>query len=183
MLSPYAHWLRVKSDDLLNPKHGNRISLTLRGAAKSFLSNVSFLQAQLDVKLLHQLTKNGRVVLRTSLGYVASDDFSELPLSLKFLTGGSQSVRGYKYQSLGPGRYLFTASAEYQHRIFDQWNGALFYDMGNAFNDLSNIKLKQSIGIGVIRETPIGPLEIAIAKPLDKPGQPIRLVFNLGPAL
>ena len=69
------------------------------------------------------------------------DDLSVLPPSQRFFAGGDRSVRGYRYQRLGPtdaagavvgGRYLVTASAEVDYLFFRNYGAAVFYDAGNA---------------------------------------------------
>ncbi len=81
------------------------------------------------INIFFSPTDDSRVILRTDLGYTAVHDFNDLPLSLRFYAGGSQSVRGYEYQALGlpdGGRYLVVGSAEYQHQIYGNWNAAVF---------------------------------------------------------
>ncbi len=43
-----------------------------------------------------------RLLLRATLGAVATKDFISVPPSLRFYAGGEDSVRGYPYNSLGP---------------------------------------------------------------------------------
>ena len=62
-----------------------------------------------------------RALFRLQLGGMAVGDFDELATTERFYAGGDRSVRGYKYQTLGPsdesgnntgGRYLLTGSVE-----------------------------------------------------------------------
>ncbi|MCH7233176.1 BamA/TamA family outer membrane protein, partial [Glycomyces sp. L485] len=63
------------------------------------------------------------LILRAETGAVASREKLGVPSTFLFRAGGDQSVRGYGYQELGVqengatvgGRYLATASAEYQY--------------------------------------------------------------------
>ncbi|GAB4392788.1 MAG: BamA/TamA family outer membrane protein [Gammaproteobacteria bacterium] len=181
LLIPSTTWIYAKSDDLLNPTHGDKINFKVSGAQQGILANTSFLQFKIASTHLRSLTAKNRILLHTELGYTAADP-DDLPLSLSFLTGGSRSLRGFRYQSIGPGRYLVTGSIEYQYRFTENWYGTMFYDVGNAFNHAFN-PVKQSLGFGIKRQTPLGPLEIALASPISESGHSLRLVFNLGPEL
>jgi len=110
---------------------------------------------------------------------------------LRFFAGGDQSVRGYDYQSLSPensqgdkigGQYLFAASVEYQYSFAERWRLAGFYDQGNTFNSLSTPSLKSAVGVGVRWVSPVGPLRLDLAHPLDGEGG-VRLHFSMGPEL
>ena len=109
-------------------------------------------------KYIFSPTDDSRILLRTDLGYTVVHDFNDLPLSLRFFAGGTQSVRGYEYQSLGVpdgGRYLAVGSVEYQHLIIGNWSAAAFWDEGNAFDNF-NQGLDRGVGVGIVYKTPIG---------------------------
>lgn len=81
------------------------------------------------------------LLLRSELGAVASQGGNaSIPASLLFRAGGTSSVCGYGYRSIGndvngtgyPARYLATGSLEYQHRFNQQWGAALSCDSGTA---------------------------------------------------
>src|SRR5690606_9478919 len=113
------------------------------------------------------------------------------PASIRFFTGGDQSVRGYKYQTLGPenedgeivgGKHLIQASVETDFPIYgENWRMAFFYDTRNAFNDLDNYDMKHSVGLGLRWISPIGPVRIDLGHPLSDGG--IRLHITMGPDL
>lgn len=182
MLMPNLNWLRTKSDDPLSPNHGYQININLRGASRATISNTNFLQGLIQTKFLTSLTPNTRLITKAQLGYTAISDIDELPLSLRFYTGGSQTVRGYKYLGIGPGRTLVLGSIELQQRIKGNWYGAIFFDAGSVSNSLAG-NLQKSIGVGVVWRSPIGAIEMTLAQALDLPGQPRMLQFSMGPEL
>ena len=70
------------------------------------------------------------------------------------MAGGDNSVRGYKYESLGPtddegivvgGQQVFSASIEYDHRVAKSWVLDVFVDAGNAYNETMD---KMYVGSG-----------------------------------
>lgn len=185
LLLPGISWLNITKNDPVYPTQGNRFSLSIQGSTEALFSTTSFIQGEMQDKYIFSPTDDSRVILRTDLGYTAVHDFNTLPLSLRFYAGGSQSVRGYEYQALGlpdGGRYLVVGSAEYQHQIIGNWNAAIFYDAGNAFDNF-NQGLDRGAGIGIVYKTPIGPFELTLGKAYDLPGNPMKLQFSMGPDL
>jgi translocation and assembly module TamA len=111
-----------------------------------------------------------------------------LPPSQRFFAGGDRSVRGYRYERLGPtdasgavtgGRYLVTASVELDYLFFRNYGAAVFFDAGNAANHPWP-DLKRSVGIGMRWLSPVGMLRIDIAHPLDDPDTDYRLHLSIG---
>ena len=182
LLIPSIGWNRVKADNLIYPQNGYSSHFTLRTAVDNLISDSRFIQARLQYKWIHSYGQNSRLLLRTDLGYTIANDPDSLPLSVRFYSGGAKSLRGYNYQDLGPGRYLAEASIEYQHRIKGNWHGAIFYDAGNAFNNFDE-GLKRGIGIGLVWASPIGPINLSLARAMDSENQPLLLQFSMGPDL
>jgi translocation and assembly module TamA len=131
------------------------------------------------------------LLLRAEAGQLWDDVFDDLPPSVRFFAGGDDSVRGYGYETLGPvneldevigGTRLFTASVEFEKQIRPSWSVAFFADTGNAFNS-TDPDLRSSIGIGARWQSPLGPVRVDIAEPLDGPDRGARLHITLGPDL
>src|SRR5690606_25413178 len=101
LVIPSAGWERVAARTRIFPESGWRLALGEKGAAKTLGSSTSLLQGQLRYKNVFPLL-GGRVILRGDAGASETEEFDELPASLRFFPGGDQSVRGYAYQSLGP---------------------------------------------------------------------------------
>ena len=86
------------------------------------------------------------------------------------------------------GRYQFTSSFEYQYSLTEKWRLATFVDRGNAFDSLSKPDMKTGVGVGIRWVSPVGPIRLDLAKPLDKP-QPdsrkesFRIHFSMGSEL
>ncbi len=183
LLVPGVSWTYNQFDTPLFPQHGYGLSVKVQGASESILSTTSFLQTEFKSKYITTFAnEQRRIVLFSDLGYTWIQNVHVLPPSLFFYAGGSQSVRGYDYQSLGPGRYLFIASAEYQQRIRSTLYATVFFDTGNAVLTLP-LSLKSSVGVGGIWVSPLGPITLSVAKALDLPGQPWRVQFALSAQL
>ncbi|MEJ2675519.1 MAG: BamA/TamA family outer membrane protein, partial [Acidihalobacter sp.] len=78
--------------------------------------------------------------------------------------------------------YLATASVEYDHHLYSDFYWAAFYDAGNAFNALP-LDPHRGVGLGLRWHSPLGPIRLDIAHPLDSEGNYIRLHVSMGTAL
>lgn len=181
MILPSINWSKIRSDDLLHPRNGYSLNINLKGTSRALISNTNFLQINVQAKNLWSITNSTRLILRGNAGYTLISDVDELPISLQFYAGGSQSVRGYQFQSIGPGKSLLVGSIEFQQRIFGNFYAAIFSDAGSVNNGLRH--LKKSLGIGAVWLSPVGAIEITLAQALDTPGQPRLLQFSMGPEL
>jgi translocation and assembly module TamA len=182
----------VRADDRIDTTNGDRLRFTLQGTAKNPLSEATFVQGLADAKAIHTLGGRNRLIGRAQVGYTATNDFRILPPRFRFFAGGDQSVRGYRYQSLGPkdeegnvigGEALLVASLEYEYRFRPKWGVAVFYDTGNAFHNFSSGSLAQGAGFGVRWRSPIGPVRADIAWGISDPNHPIVFHLNIGPDL
>lgn len=175
LVTPGISWLKVSADNTMRPSRGYRLGLELSAANESLGSDTSFAQVDATVKWIRSFTSNTRLLLRARLGFTWHSDFDELPPSVRFFAGGDNSVRGYKFESLGPvdadgdvigGDRLAVASAEYEFRVSANWSAAVFVDAGNAFED-SDFDTRTGAGFGLRWHSPVGPVRFDIAWPVD----------------
>lgn len=167
---------KSKADNLLYPNDGWKLKFSLSTAAKVLLSDQNVMKAELLAKRIITLGE-GRLIGRMNLGTSIVKDFEDLPKGLRFFSGGSNSVRGYSFESLGEintsgkvigGKSLLNLSLEYQHPVTKEWSAAAFIDAGNAFNEWSDYSLKVGIGFGARYRSPVGPVRIDIGFPNGK---------------
>ena len=110
MLIPSINWLHKKSNDPIRPTKGHSVNINIQGASDYMGASNSFIQTQVDAKYIKNISSKIQLLLRATLGFTAVDDIDNLPLSLQFYTGGMQSIRGFAYNSIGPGRNLAVGS-------------------------------------------------------------------------
>jgi translocation and assembly module TamA len=146
------------------------------------------MQTIVGARFVRSLSADSRLLARATVGVTAQSEFVELPPSVRFFAGGDESVRGFGYETLGPtddlgnvigGSNLLVASIEYEHRIRNNFYGAIFVDAGNAFDDL-DVDAALGAGLGVIWRSPVGPLRFYLAHPLNKSDRSMRLHIRLG---
>ena len=181
-------WTRRDVDDTLRPRSGTLLDTSLSSTLGGLLSTTSFVRGYArGVAYWSPWPKYGTLLTRLELGQVWAKDSDEVPSSQLFRAGGSNSVRGYDYQSLGlpgadgavvGGRVVATATLEYQIPVARDWAIALFHDAGNAAQSWQSFKLEQSNGIGLRWFSPVAPLSMDIAK-AEKDGK-FRWNMSLG---
>jgi translocation and assembly module TamA len=188
LLVPGGSWSVVFAENRINTEDGWRLAAEVKGADQNIISDVSFIQAQVGMKGIMTLFDNWRLIGRFTLGGNAVDSIDDLPPSLRFYTGGDQSVRGYAYKSIGPvdasgtvigGRYLAVGSMEIERRIDELWSVAAFYDTGQVMNNM-NVNMKKSVGLGGRITLPFGQIRLDVAVPLLEEERSFRIHLHVG---
>lgn len=116
--------------------------------------------------------------MRFSVGSIAGQTGENIPSDIRFYGGGSGSVRGYGYKNLGPrlngqpigGSSIIESSLELRLRFTETIGGAVFLDAGNSFAEQIpqfGGKLYYGAGAGVRYYSPLGPLRLDVAVPVN----------------
>lgn len=189
LLIPRLQMTKTVSDNRFNTQKGYRISFGVAAASEALLSDVSLLQLNASGKRVDSLGERWRLLSRVEVGTTYTNDFDRVPATLRFYAGGDNSIRGYDYQTLGPksrsgqvigGQHLIAGSLEVDYEFIPNWRLAGFVDAGNAFDNF-NEKIKTSAGFGVRWQSPVGPVRLDLATPIQDSG--VRIHFTLGPDL
>jgi translocation and assembly module TamA len=181
------HWNRHNVDNPLFPMSGTLTQLLVGGASKSVLSDQNFVRSYGRQQIWLPLSRSDVVTLRFEGGYTAAASRVGIPQDYLFRVGGTQTVRGFAYQSLGViegnavvgGRVMATGSVEYTH-WFGNFGAALFMDAGGAADVLSDLRMSQGYGIGARWRSPVGPLALDFARGKGQPG--FRIHFSIAVA-
>lgn len=192
LLLPGLGYTWVDADNSVDTRNGMRLGLSVTGAARTALSDATFLRFLLDAKGIRTIHDDNRLIARAQLGYIATDRFSRLPLTQRFYAGGNNSVRGYRLNEISPlnargqhlgGQFLLTTSLEYERTLWRNWGAAVFYDAGSAFSALRPHTPAQGAGLGVRWRSPFGPVRFDVALPLVQGLDPFQVYFMVGPEL
>ena len=118
-----------------------------------------------------------------------------LPPDQRFYAGGSGTVRGYRYQTLGPqfpdekptgGTAISTGTVELRQRILGNYGVVGFVDVGqvSANGAPFTSDWHAAPGVGARYYTSIGPIRLDVAVPLNKlpGGDSFELYIGIGQA-
>lgn len=191
-----AHKMREGS--LVNPRAGLSQFYLLEGGSDQAGSDVSLLRAYTKLVAVGSLGERHRLVGRLEAGavFISESQRDRLAPSLNFFAGGSQSLRGYDYQSIGReitatrpngedrtlvvgGDRLLVGSLEYQYRFLDTWRGAVFLDAGDAFDE-GRFEANYGAGVGLHYLTPVGAVKLEVANSISEEDPSWRLHINIG---
>lgn len=181
------NWTRRDLDNPVLPTRGNVVSLRLAGAARDIASDTTFVHAFGRLALYTPMPwHNGFLLLRGEAGQVFTENVEFVPSDWLFRIGGSNSVRGYDYQSIGVdkngavvgGKVTASGSIEYQHAFAPSWRWAAFFDAGDATVSWQNFSLHRGYGLGVRWLSPVGSIAGDVA--FGEPAQQWRLHASIG---
>lgn len=183
---PKASFTWLKRSSELFSRNGYKITLNGLAAKKAILSEINFSQTYVDAKAAFSVFKT-RFYFHTIQGLTQISDINQLPLSLSFLLGGSDNLKGFSYNSIGPGKKLTFGGFELQQETKENWYIIGFIDAGDVYQPRTR-QLKRDAGIGLMWVSPVGPIKIGVAQPIDEHFHRIehstpRLVINMGPDL
>lgn len=184
---------KTEADDPINPNFGVRQYYSVEGGAKSLLTDTNMIIAKAGVSGVYGFGDGlkHQVIGGLDGGYIWAKDFFEVPYKLRFFAGGDQSIRGYDYNSLSPlefdylygGQVLAVASFEYNYEFFPGFRGAVFADVGNAYDANFTTDTKVGAGFGIRWASPVGPVRVDLAAGVSENDPPIRLHFFIGSPL
>ena len=177
-LGAYVKGVYDTRDDPADATEGFYVDASI-APYREFLYGNTFVRGLVDARTYFGVADD-RVVLaaRTKLGTVLDPPLAETPPDLLFFAGGGGSVRGYDYQSIGVetgsgtvgGRSLAEASGEIRIRATDTIGIVAFADIASVtaepyptFQDY-----QMGVGLGLRYRTPIGPIRLDFAVPVNK---------------
>ncbi len=163
-------------------------------------SELEYYKVDLKIREYIPLTKLFVFNAKLDIGYGDGyGDFNNLPFFSNYFAGGVRSVRGWQDFSLGPrddqndplgGSFRTVGNLQilFPPPFMTDSNSvrlSTFFDVGNVFpgaEDFDSSDLRMSVGIGATWLSPVGPLAISFAQPLnDKSGDDVQKIqFTLG---
>ncbi len=183
-------------DNKLDPTSGHR-ALISAAPAYDFMESTPYATFTTDVSGYWGFGDTDRFVLagRAAASILTVDDVTKVAADRRLYSGGAGSVRGYAYQNIGPrdgsgnvvgGRSSILFSGELRYRVTDTIGVVAFIDAGNAYASVvpQLNGLKVGVGAGLRYLTPVGPIRLDVAVPLQRgSGDPsVGVYVGLGQA-
>ncbi|MGB8600597.1 MAG: BamA/TamA family outer membrane protein [Rhizomicrobium sp.] len=166
---------------LADPKRGFRATLSVTPTVSLGRGTQLFAQMQVSLSRYFDIFEDGKSVLalRGLIGSVQGASNLSLPPDQRLYAGGSGTVRGYRYQSIGPtfsngdpagATSVDAGTIEWRQRVWGDFGVVGFFDVGQAGTRSLpfNGGVYYGVGGGLRYYTPIGALRLDAAVPLSK---------------
>ena len=168
----------------LDPARGVRANATVEPFAYLGQSGAGPVMVKGTLAGYHAFDVDARYIFaaRVGAGSLFGTSLLDVPIDRRFFVGGGSSLRGFDYQSASPrdaagniiGGLSYTqGSAELRVKLTDSVGVVPFFDIGSAYRtNLPNFdNLKYSAGLGLRYYTPVGPVRLDVAVPVNpRPG-------------
>lgn len=173
---------RDTRNNIMNPERGTYLQWDVAPTTGYYNGEFSGVSAKVTASGYYAPFDDDFLVFaaRTSAGSFLGVSMANIPPSLRFYCGGGGSVRGYAYQAIGPkdsdgeprgGRSFHDINLEARFRVTENVGIVPFLDGGMVY-ERETPRLFQDFqwgaGIGLRYYTPIGPVRLDVAVPLDK---------------
>ncbi|CAM3020686.1 surface antigen [Legionella steigerwaltii] len=187
LLYPKATFTWSKTQDLLFSPSGYNVTINGLTANQILLSTINFAQASLDLKAAMRIEPlRLRLYGHAIQGFTAINNINQQPLSLALLLGGTDNLKAFSFNSIGPSRIISYAGFEIQKETKKNWYLIAFYDAGAIYNP-TPLKSYYDAGGGLMWVSPLGPIKVGLAQAINnrwhRDSNGPRLVISMGPDL
>lgn len=162
-------------------------------------SSFKFQKLNLDVRKYTPITNSLTLANRVDGGIIFYTQPDSLPSNIRYYSGGTNSVRGWNRQRLGPkapafdsegnfdsyipvgGRATFTFNVELRQsleRIIPNFGLAAFLDGGQVWQNISSMAsrpIQFGTGGGIRYQSPIGPVRVDVAYKLNPTDEDLQI--------
>lgn len=171
---PSIIWQFIHRDRKFQPSNGFSAYAILSAAPG--LTDVTFFQSRLRLRGLWTPFSNTRILARLELGHTSINQLTQLPLSLQLLAGGVNSIRGFNFDSIGPGYNLAVGSIEVQQRLKGNFYLGVFVDSGTVFQG----QVYTGVGPALVMVSPVGSFEVSLARSINPNQKGLHFDFSMG---
>ena len=169
------------TDSVLEPTKGVRATLSVTPTRPVTGSGALYVIMQImgSTYLSVEPEARGILALRAMIGSIEGASRFQVPPDERFYAGGSATVRGYTYQSIGPlfpddtpegGNAIDTGTIEFRQRVFKSFGIVPFVDAGQVSTGSRPFasQLRVGYGVGLRYYTGIGPIRVDFAVPAKR---------------
>jgi len=179
---------RDSTDHPFLPTRGMVTTASVQWASPSLGGQTNFLKTEIHHGIFFPLFWKLVGYVRGEFGYInlmGADDNTSIPLYDRYFLGGINSLRGFKWATVGPydGTYIIggttygLGTVELLFPLIESigMRGVLFFDAGNAYLTMSQFSIsgfRTDAGTGIRWQSPLGPLRVEWGYNLQpKPGE------------
>ena len=174
-----AGWIRDGRDSLIYPTKG---TLQRAGAEVGLPGgSLQYYKTTYQYQRYFPLTRTYTLMLNGEAGYGGGSGGKPLPFFKNFFAGGVNSVRGFRTSTIGPkdedgnprgGSHRLLGNAEFLFPFpglkYDKSvRLGVFVDAGMVAEKYDAGEFRYSTGVSLFWSSPVGPLKISLAKPLN----------------
>lgn len=162
-------------------------------------STFTFQKLSLDVRRYTKIASSTTIAARINTGTIFYKDDPLLPSNILFFTGGTNSVRGWSRQSLGPKRATVNPDGEFIRYVptggntvltfnvelrqnfsgfLRKFGVAAFLDGGQVWSDLTSLEernVQVGTGGGIRYQSPIGPVRVDVGYKINPTDQDLNI--------
>lgn len=185
---------RDTRDDPFNPGSGTLTTMIAQIAPDLPGSDARFASAEAQHARYFAAFSGVTAAANVRLGITRNFGNSEIPISERFFLGGSNSVRAFGLDELGPrytgadgrlypegGSAFFNSNLELRFPLFIDISGVTFYDNGQVFKEIGDFdfsELEHVLGLGLRMATPLGPLRLDYGSSLKSNNTQFFITFG-----
>jgi len=173
--------MRDTTNDYIFPSKGTKASVSVTQAGGPLQGDTNYTQYSASLFAYFPLPFDVVFAAKGRIGYIQEHGGVEIPIFERYVLGGINSLRGFRY--VGPenggtsdvigGNTMLIFNFELVFPFIKESGMKLvtFYDAGNSWNNRYYIDdLRQSIGAGIRWYSPIGPLRLEYGHIIDSRG-------------
>jgi outer membrane protein insertion porin family len=160
---------------------------------------LQFEKLSLDVRRFIDFSRRTQLALRIDSGILFARKIDQLPANILLYTGGSNSVRGYGRNQVGPKRAVFNSAGDFEtylpvggsskitfntelrqdlHFLIRGFGMVVFLDGGQIWSDYDDTRiqdLKFGAGGGLRYRSPIGPIRLDFGYKLNPDDEDLQI--------
>lgn len=171
------------TDDSSNPSKGLRLNFSNEIGS---VAGATYLKSEGSISHFSSLFGGANLNLHGSIARATTLNDGSFPIFESYSAGGPSSLRGFAQSTLGPtsaipnsteraytgGKLRILGGMEITAPVArrDDMHVLTFLDFGNVFGEVTDLNaadLRGSIGIGMRWDSPVGPLSINLAQPMN----------------
>ncbi len=185
------------TDPLADPTKGGRATISITPTMALGSKTLLFAVMQASGSMYFDFSDTGRSVLavRGLVGSIQGGNNFDLPPDQRLYAGGSGTVRGFRYQSIGPhfpdgkptgASSVDAISVEFRQRLWSDYGAVAFVDAGQASTSSVpfNGPVEVGAGVGARYYTSIGAIRADVAVPVTHVpnGDAFEIYLSIGQA-